>query len=115
MHRREMLAASSAAVVGLSTFPFGWAAAAEKKKQKLLYFTRSVEFEHSVVRPGEDGLSHSGSSRDCSSMSSCEFAPILLPIMLPAAPIPAAISGIIFYSSACAGCCSALIWFIRYC
>ncbi len=60
MHRREMLAASSAAVMGLSAFPFGWTAAAEKKKQKLLYFTRSVQFEHSVVRPGEDGLSHSG-------------------------------------------------------
>ncbi|MBC8869859.1 MAG: ThuA domain-containing protein [Planctomycetes bacterium] len=59
MHRREMLAASSAAVMGLSAFPFGWTSAAEKKKQKLLYFTRSVEYEHSVVGPGEDGLSHS--------------------------------------------------------
>jgi type 1 glutamine amidotransferase len=55
-----MLAAGSAAVVGLATFPFGWTAAADKKKQKLLYFTRSVEYEHSVVSPGEDGLSHSG-------------------------------------------------------
>ena len=59
MHRREMLAASSAALLGLSTFPFGWTTAAERRRQKLLYFTRSVEFEHTVVAPGADGLSHS--------------------------------------------------------
>jgi type 1 glutamine amidotransferase len=55
-----MLAAGSAALLGLSTFPFGWTGASEKKRQKLLYFTRSVEYEHSVVSPGDDGLSHSG-------------------------------------------------------
>jgi type 1 glutamine amidotransferase len=60
MHRRDMLAASSAAVMGLSTFPFGWTAAAGEKKQRLLYFTRSVEYEHTVVRPDADGSSHSG-------------------------------------------------------
>jgi type 1 glutamine amidotransferase len=61
MHRREMLSASSAALLGLSTFPFGWTAAFEKRKTaKLLYFTRSVEYEHSVVSPGDDGMSHSG-------------------------------------------------------
>ena len=60
MHRREMLMAGSAAVLGLSGFPLGWTAAAEKKKQRLLYFTRSVQYEHSVVRPGADGLCHSG-------------------------------------------------------
>lgn len=59
MKRREMLARTSAAVLGLSSFPLGWATAAEKKKQKVLYFTRSVGYEHSVVRPGDDGLSHS--------------------------------------------------------
>ena len=59
MKRREMLARTSAAVLGLSTFPLGWAAAADKKKQKLLYFTKSVGYEHSVVRPGKDGPSHS--------------------------------------------------------
>jgi len=60
MKRREMLATTSAAMLGLSAFPLGWAAAAEKKKQKLLYFTKSVGYEHSVVRPGKDGPSHSG-------------------------------------------------------
>jgi len=59
MRRREMLLTSGAAVLGLSSFPFDWAAAAEEKKQKVLYFTRSVQFEHSVVhRPGDE-LSHS--------------------------------------------------------
>ena len=40
MKRREMLLTSGAAVLGLSSFPFGWVAAAEKKKQTVLYFTR---------------------------------------------------------------------------
>ncbi|MFC1597681.1 ThuA domain-containing protein [Planctomycetota bacterium] len=59
MKRREMLLTGGAAVLGLSTFPFGWAAAADKKKQKVLYFTRSVQFEHSVVKREGDKLSHS--------------------------------------------------------
>jgi uncharacterized protein len=59
MQRREMLAASSAAVLGLSTFPFDWTRAAENKRQKILYFTRSVGYEHSVVAPGDNGRSHS--------------------------------------------------------
>ena len=60
MQRREMLATSSAAALSLSAFPFGWTAAAEKKTHKLLYFTRSIQYEHSVIAPGEDGKSHSG-------------------------------------------------------
>ena len=48
MKRREMLLTAGAAVVGLSALPLRWAAAAEKK-QKLLYFTRSAGFVHSVV------------------------------------------------------------------
>ncbi|MFV1965175.1 MAG: ThuA domain-containing protein [Pirellulaceae bacterium] len=59
MQRREMLAAGSAALLGLSTFPFGWSYAAEKKRPKLLYFTRSVGYEHTVVAPGSNGRSHS--------------------------------------------------------
>lgn len=59
MRRREMLKATGTAIVGLSTFPFGWVAAAEKKKQKVLYFSRSVGFEHSAVRRTGDELSHS--------------------------------------------------------
>ncbi|MBN2475576.1 MAG: ThuA domain-containing protein [Pirellulales bacterium] len=59
MKRREMLAATGAAVLGLSTFPFGWAAAAENKKQKVLYFTRSAGFEHGAVKRNGDELSFS--------------------------------------------------------
>lgn len=59
MKRRQMLATTGAAVLGLSTFPLGWTAAAEKKKQKVLYFTRSAGFEHGVVKRknGELGFS----------------------------------------------------------
>ena len=49
MKRREMLLASGAALLGVSTFPLGWVAAAEGKKQKLLYFTRSAGYEHFSV------------------------------------------------------------------
>ena len=59
MQRREMLLTTGAAALGLSTFPFGWAAAAEKKKQKLLYFTRSAGFEHGAVKRKGDELSFS--------------------------------------------------------
>jgi len=59
MKRREMLAASGAAFIGLSAFPFGWAAAADKKKQKVLYFTRSAGFEHGAVKRKGDELSFS--------------------------------------------------------
>ncbi len=57
MQRREMLVASGAAALGLSTFPFGWTAAAEKDPQKVLYFTRSAGFEHSAVKRASDELS----------------------------------------------------------
>ncbi len=59
MRRREMLRAASAAVLGLGAFRFGWAGAAEPKTRKLLYYTRSVGFEHSVVRRQGDALGHS--------------------------------------------------------
>jgi hypothetical protein len=55
MKRREMLLTTGAAVLGASAFPFGWVAAAEKKKQKVLYFTRSAGYEHfAVARRGEE-------------------------------------------------------------
>jgi type 1 glutamine amidotransferase len=59
MRRREMLASCGAAALGLSVFPLGWVAAEEKKKQKVLYFTRSAGFEHSAVQRtgGELGYS----------------------------------------------------------
>jgi uncharacterized protein len=59
MHRREMLLTTGAAFVGISAFPFGWAYAADNKKQKILYFTKSAGFEHSVVKRKGDELSHS--------------------------------------------------------
>ena len=59
MKRREMLAATGAAVLGMSTFPLRWTAAADKKKQKVLYFTRSAGFEHEAVKRKGDELSFS--------------------------------------------------------
>ena len=54
-----MLKASSAALLGVSAFPFGPAAAAEGKKQKVLYFTQSAGYQHSVVARNGDQPSHS--------------------------------------------------------
>ena len=59
MKRRQMLKASSAALLGVSAFPFGWVSAAEEKRQKVLYFTQSAGFQHSVVARKGDELSHS--------------------------------------------------------
>ncbi len=60
MKRRDMLRLTGAALLGSSTFPLGWAAAADpKKKQKVLYFSRSAGFEHSVVKRPDGELSHS--------------------------------------------------------
>lgn len=58
MKRREMLVSTGAAFLGLSAFPFRWVAAAEKK-QRVLYFTRSAGFEHSVVKRHDGQLAHS--------------------------------------------------------
>jgi type 1 glutamine amidotransferase len=56
MHRREMLLTAGAAVIGLSAFPLGWAAAADNKKQKILYYTKSAGFVHPEVdRKKTDG------------------------------------------------------------
>ncbi len=59
MKRRDVLKAASVAALGWSSFPVGWAAAAEDKEQKVLYFTRSAGFEHSVVHRQDGQLSHS--------------------------------------------------------
>jgi len=50
MDRRDMLRATGAALLASSAFPLHWVAAAEKKKQKVLYFTRSAGFEHDAVK-----------------------------------------------------------------
>jgi len=59
MKRREMLLGSGAALLGLSAFPFGSAGAAETKRQRVLYFTRSAGFEHPVVARQGGKLSYS--------------------------------------------------------
>jgi len=50
MARRDMLRSAGAAVLAASVFPMHWVAAAEKKKQKVLYFSRSAGFEHEAVK-----------------------------------------------------------------
>jgi len=50
MDRRDMLRAAGVAAVAASAFPLHWVAAAGKKKQKVLYFTRSAGFEHDAVK-----------------------------------------------------------------
>jgi type 1 glutamine amidotransferase len=55
MNRRDMLRGSAAALAA-SAFPLGWVARADdQKKRKLLVYTRSAGFEHSVVKLGKDG------------------------------------------------------------
>ncbi len=48
--RRDMLRATGAAVLTASAFPLQWVSAAEKKRQKVLYFSRSAGYEHDVVK-----------------------------------------------------------------
>jgi hypothetical protein len=50
MNRRDMVRATGAVVLAASAFPLHWVAAAEKKKQKVLYFSRSAGFEHDAVK-----------------------------------------------------------------
>jgi type 1 glutamine amidotransferase len=55
MKRREMMLTAGAAALGLSVLPGNWLAAAEPRKHKVLYFTRSAGFEHPpVVRQGNE-------------------------------------------------------------
>ena len=58
MKRREMLLATGLTALGLSQLPLGRAAAADKPKRKLLMFTKSAGFEHSVAKREGDKLSH---------------------------------------------------------
>jgi hypothetical protein len=52
MNRRELLLGSGAvaAALGLARFPLGWAAEGNQPKRRILMFTRSEGFEHSVVK-----------------------------------------------------------------
>lgn len=49
MRRRDVLISGGATVLGWSAFPLGLGHAADAPRQKVLYFTRSAGFEHSVV------------------------------------------------------------------
>jgi uncharacterized protein len=57
MNRRDMLLTAGAAAVGLSAFPLNVISAAEKKRHKVLYFTRSAGFPHPPVIRKDDQLS----------------------------------------------------------
>ncbi len=50
MDRRDMLRAAGAVAVAATAFPMQWVSAGEKKKQKVLYFSRSAGFEHGAVK-----------------------------------------------------------------
>jgi type 1 glutamine amidotransferase len=50
MDRRDILRVTGAAALAASAFPLHWVAAAEEKKQKVLYFTRSAGYEHGAVK-----------------------------------------------------------------
>jgi type 1 glutamine amidotransferase len=56
MNRREMLTRTGAVTlgVGLGHFPLGWTARADTPKRRILMFTRSQGFEHSVVKRGKN-------------------------------------------------------------
>ncbi len=58
MKRRDFLLRSGAVTL-VSAFPLGWAKAAEGKKHRVLYFTRSAGYEHSPVKPLDGGPSYS--------------------------------------------------------
>jgi uncharacterized protein len=57
MNRRDMLLTAGAAAVGLSAFPLNMISAAENKRHKVLYFTRSAGFVHPPVIRKDDQLS----------------------------------------------------------
>lgn len=58
MNRRDFMH-NAAGVATALTFPMGWTPAADKKTERVLYFTRNVGFYHSVVQRTGDALSHS--------------------------------------------------------
>ena len=59
MNRRELLRACLTAMSGISAFPLIGTGAPQTNRKKVLYVTRSVGFEHSVVHRDGDRLSHS--------------------------------------------------------
>ena len=59
LSRRDALKLIGGGAVAACTFPRGWASAEDKPKRKVLYFTKSVGFQHSVVKRDGDKPSHS--------------------------------------------------------
>ncbi|MBM4091126.1 MAG: ThuA domain-containing protein [Planctomycetes bacterium] len=59
MRRRDFLVSTGAAALGTAMFPFRVSSASFQGRAKVLYFTRSVGFEHSVVSRKGNELSHS--------------------------------------------------------
>jgi uncharacterized protein len=59
MRRREFLLSTGVTAMGLSAFPTRWVSAADTKNKRVLYFTRSQTFEHSVVQRRNGELGHS--------------------------------------------------------
>ena len=60
MNRRQLLqrAGVAALALGASRLPFGWTAPADGSKKRILMYTRSQAFQHSVVKRGKDGSCH---------------------------------------------------------
>ena len=58
MRRRDFIASTGIAAFGLSAFPARWAWGAGTKKQKVLFFTRSAGFQHSVITRQNGKLGH---------------------------------------------------------
>lgn len=58
--RRQVLTTMAAAAAGFAAGPLrlGWAAPPDNKPQKLLFFTKSAGFQHSVVTRKGDKLAH---------------------------------------------------------
>src|SRR3989304_2891272 len=59
MNRREWLRACLPAMSGIAAFPLIGTGSPQTDRKRVLYFTRSVGFEHSVVHRDGDRLSHS--------------------------------------------------------
>jgi type 1 glutamine amidotransferase len=53
MNRRDLL--KTTAALGLGGFPFGWTVAADAPKRRVLVYTRSQGYEHSVVKRVKQG------------------------------------------------------------
>jgi type 1 glutamine amidotransferase len=57
MNRRELLKSGAAFTLGMSAFPLAWRARAESPRRRILMYTHSQGYEHSVVKRQGDQLS----------------------------------------------------------